>query len=132
MLSYLLANEEVNGVKSVEQFRSKFADDPATFMMIDRSTRSQTETILFNIDIEGSMNKDKTAVLRVFAKMFYNHLGFNGDDLKIAMLEKAGVNQCIECACCSYVCPAHRPILERNNEARAFLKNAKKKREGGK
>ena len=51
---------------------------------------------------------------------------------KMALLEKSGVNQCIECACCSYVCPAHRPILERNNEARAFLKNAKKKKEGGK
>ena len=88
MLSYLLANREVKGVKSVERFRTKFEDDPATFMMIDRSTRGQTETILFNIDIEGSINKDKTAVLRVFAKMFYNHLGFYGDNLKIAMLEK--------------------------------------------
>ena len=88
MLSYLLANREVKGVKSVERFRSKFEDDPATFMMIDRSTRGQTETILFNIDIEGSINKDKTAVLRVFAKMFYNHLGFFGDNLKVAMLEK--------------------------------------------
>ena len=58
MLSYLLANREVKGVKSVERFRSKFEDDPATFMMIDRSTRGQTETILFNIDIEGSINKD--------------------------------------------------------------------------
>ena len=88
MLSYLLANREVKGVKSVERFRTKFEDDPATFMMIDRSTRGQTEAILFNIDIEGSINKDKTAVLRVFAKMFYNHLGFYGDNLKIAMLEK--------------------------------------------
>ena len=67
MLSYLLANHEVKGVKSVERFRTKFEDDPATFMMIDRSTRGQTETILFNIDMEGSINKDKTAVLRVFA-----------------------------------------------------------------
>lgn len=88
MLSYLLANKEVQGIKCVERFRAKFEDDPATFMMIDRSTRGQTETILFNIDIEGSINKDKTAVLRVFAKMFYNHLGFYGDNLKIAMLEK--------------------------------------------
>lgn len=87
MLSYLLENKEVNGVRSVECFRKKFADDPATFMMIDRATRCKTETILFNIDIEGSINKDKTAVLRVFAKMFYNHLGFYGENLKVAMLE---------------------------------------------
>ena len=38
-------------------------------MLIDRATKGQTETILFNIDIEGFSNKDKTAVLRVFAKM---------------------------------------------------------------
>lgn len=87
MLSYILANREVGGVRTVERFREKFADDPATFMLIDKATRARTETILFNIDIEGSINKDKTAVLRVFAKMFYNHLGFYGDNLKVAMLE---------------------------------------------
>ena len=37
-------------------------------MLIDRATKGSTETILFNIDIEGFSNKDKTAVLRVFAK----------------------------------------------------------------
>ncbi len=88
MLSYLLENKEVKGVRSVERFRKKFEDDPATFMLIDRATKGQTETILFNIDIEGFSNKDKTAVLRVFAKMFYNHLGFYGENLKVAMMER--------------------------------------------
>ena len=88
MLSYLLENKEVQGVKTVERFRAKFADDPATFMLIDRATRGLTHTILFNIDIEGSINKDKTAVLRVFAKMFYNYLGFYGENLKVAKLEQ--------------------------------------------
>ena len=58
------------------------------FMLIDRATKGTTETILFNIDIEGFSNKDKTAVLRVFAKMFYNHLGFYGENLKVAMMER--------------------------------------------
>ena len=88
MLSYLLENKEVQGVKTVERFREKFADDPATFMLIDQATRAMTHTILFNIDIEGSINKDKTAVLRVFAKMFYNYLGFYGENLKVAKLEQ--------------------------------------------
>lgn len=88
MLSYLLENKEVQGIKTVERFRAKFADDPATFMLIDRATRGKTHTILFNIDIEGSINKDKTAVLRVFAKMFYNYLGFYGENLKVAKLEQ--------------------------------------------
>ena len=88
MLSYLLKNKEVKGIRSVERFRKKFEDDPATFMLIDRATKGTTETILFNIDIEGFSNKDKTAVLRVFAKMFYSHLGFYGENLKVAMMER--------------------------------------------
>ena len=88
MLSYLLENKEVKGIRSVERFRKKFEDDPATFMLIDRATKGTTETILFNIDIEGFSNKDKTAVLRVFAKMFYNHLGYYGENLKVAMMER--------------------------------------------
>ena len=88
MLSYILENKEVQGIKTVERFRAKFADDPATFMLIDRATKGHTDTILFNIDIEGSINKDKTAVLRVFAKMFYNYLGFYGENLKVAKLEQ--------------------------------------------
>ena len=88
MLSYLLENKEIKGIRSVERFRKKFEDDQATFMLIDRATKGTTETILFNIDIEGFSNKDKTAVLRVFAKMFYNHLGFYGENLKVAMMER--------------------------------------------
>ena len=39
MLSYLLENKEVKGIRSVERFRKKFEDDPATFMLIDRATK---------------------------------------------------------------------------------------------
>ena len=39
MLSYLLANQEVQGVRTVERFRKKFEDDPATFMLIDSVTK---------------------------------------------------------------------------------------------
>ena len=91
MLSYLSQNQEVNGIRTVERFRNKpeLVDDPATFMLIDQATRSgHTDTILFNIDIEGSINKDKTAVLRVFAKMFYTYLGYYGENLKVAKLEQ--------------------------------------------
>ena len=40
MLSYLLENKEVKGVRSVERFRKKFEEDPATFMLIDRYGRT--------------------------------------------------------------------------------------------
>lgn len=87
MLSYLLANRKIGDKKAVEFFENKL-DDPLMYAMVVRSTNIPTESILFNIDIEGPINKDKTAVLRVFAKVFYNHLGFYGEDLKIAKLER--------------------------------------------
>ena len=87
MLSYILENKCIDGKNVVDHFREKF-DDPATFMLIDNATKAKTETILFNIDVEGPLNKDKTAVLRVFAKMFYTHLGFYGESLKVALLER--------------------------------------------
>lgn len=87
MISYILTNGDVCGKKAVEYFADKF-DDPMMYAMIERCASVPTESILFNIDIEGPVNKDKTAVLRTFAKVFYNHLGFYGDDLKIVRLEK--------------------------------------------
>jgi hypothetical protein len=87
MLSYLLSNREVAGKHAVDYFKDKF-DDPLMYATVVRCTNIPTESILFNIDIEGPINKGKTAVLRVFAKVFYNHLGFYGEDLKIAKLER--------------------------------------------
>lgn len=87
MLSYLLENKEIDGRRVEDYFREKF-DDEAMFMTIAKAVGGNTKTILFNIDIEGSINKDNTAVLRVFAKMFYNYLGFYGENLKVAKLEQ--------------------------------------------
>ncbi len=87
ILSYLLTNDTVCGKKAMDFFEDKF-DDPLMRATAVKCVSVPTESILFNIDIEGPLNKDKTAVLRVFAKMFYNHLGFYGDDLKIAKLER--------------------------------------------
>ena len=87
MLSFLLSNKEVAGKKTVEYFRDKF-DDPMTFAMIERCAKVPTDTILFDIDSIGSIEKNKTVILRIFAKVFYDHQGFYGDDLKVAKLEK--------------------------------------------
>ena len=87
MLSYLLSNKEVQEVPAIDYFKDKF-DDPMMYAQAVKCVSIPTESILFNIDIEGPINKDKTAVLRTFAKMFYNHCGFYGDDLKIAKLER--------------------------------------------
>ena len=87
MLSYLLSNKKVDGKHAFDYFADKF-DDPMMYATVQKCVRIPTESILFNIDIEGPINKDKTAVLRVFAKVFYNHCGFYGEDLKVAKLER--------------------------------------------
>ncbi len=86
MLSYILENKQVGDTSTVEVFREKFEDDAASFMSIDKATQGVTETILFNIDIVSDANKQ--SVPDVFAKVFYRHLGFYGDDLKIVRLEQ--------------------------------------------
>ena len=87
ILSYLLSNDTVAGKKAVDYFSDKF-DDPMMFAQLERCANIPTDTILFNIDSKSPINKDKTAILRVFAKVFYEYRGFYGDDLKVARLEQ--------------------------------------------
>ena len=87
MLSYILSGRQVGEKKAVEYFKDKL-DDPMMYAQMERCASVPTESILFNIDIEGPMKKDRTAVLWTFAKVFYNHCGFYGDDSKIVRLEK--------------------------------------------
>ena len=54
------------------------------------------------------------------------------EDKKAKLLIDTGVRQCVDCACCSYVCPANRPLLQINWEAKSYLKKyAASKKEGG-
>ncbi len=56
-------------------------------------------------------------------------------DKREEKLIDTGVRQCVDCGCCSYVCPAHRPLLQMNWDAKSFLKKyaaEKKEKEGGK
>ncbi|WP_455522550.1 BREX system P-loop protein BrxC [Ruminococcus sp.] len=87
MLSYLLSNRTVGGKKAVQYFADKF-DDPMMYAQLENCVKVPTETILFNIDSKSPLTKDKTAILRVFAKVFYEHQGFYGNDLKVAKLEQ--------------------------------------------
>lgn len=54
------------------------------------------------------------------------------EDAREAALIDTGVRQCVDCGCCSYVCPAHRPLLAWNQDAKWWLKQyAASKKEGG-
>ncbi len=51
----------------------------------------------------------------------------NPEDLQILH-----VDLCMECGCCSYICPAHRPLVQTNKLAKAMLRTyqASQKKEG--
>ena len=87
ILSYLFENPIVAGKRAVDYFADKF-DDPMMFGRLESCVKIPTKAILFNIDSKSPLTKDKTAILRVFAKVFYEHLGFYGNDLKVAKLEQ--------------------------------------------
>ena len=91
ILSYVLENREVKGKKTIDFFEDKVAEkDPLFYAEMKRAADIECETILFNIDSKSpiGMKTSKDAILRIFVKVFYEHLGYYGDDLKVAELEK--------------------------------------------
>ena len=88
MLSYLLENRQIDGQRTAELFHAKLTDSPETVHAIEYATRARTETILFNIDVFSAGPRGQSSVPNVFAKMFYNHLGYYGADLKVVRLEQ--------------------------------------------
>ena len=51
-------------------------------------------------------------------------------DERAAKLEEYSINLCIECGCCSYVCPANRPLVQTNHIAKSLLKEYKAHKAG--
>lgn len=41
---------------------------------------------------------------------------------KMARLEEYSIDLCMECGCCSFVCPANRPLIQNNRLAKAALR----------
>ena len=50
-------------------------------------------------------------------------LNLESKEDRMARLGAERVNLCIECGCCSYVCPAHRPLVQNNKICKAELKD---------
>lgn len=46
---------------------------------------------------------------------------------RIDRLNDAKINLCIECGCCSFVCPSARPLVENNRLGKAAVRSAPKK-----
>ncbi len=64
---------------------------------------------------------------------FARAMEIEDQDKRAAILQAEQVSLCMECGCCSYVCPAHRPLAENNSAARRFIRGWESaKKEGGK
>ena len=53
---------------------------------------------------------------------FARAMTLDNEEEKLALLKKEQVTLCMQCGCCSYVCPAHRPLVQTNVAAISFVK----------
>ncbi len=86
MLAYLLSNRPVRGVYPLDIFRCKLSEEDMA--VIAPCCGGNTRTLLFNIGAETPDNRNKGVIIRIFAKLFYNMLGYCGSDLSIVRFEK--------------------------------------------
>ncbi len=79
ILSYILDNREVDGKKAINFFDDKFQDQ---FILANmkRASELNTDVILFNVDSKSDSDSkaDKEAIVKVFMKVFNEHLGYCG------------------------------------------------------
>ncbi len=104
-----------------------------TVPSLDMPILKNTNAILAFDEKEATPPKT-TACIRCGACA--NHCPFGIDPAAISKahqnddfeaLQKAGVELCMECGCCSFVCPAKRPIVQNNKLAKADLREYKMK-----
>ena len=89
IVSYVLENKEFNGYKSGELFAEKIEDDAMLKGDVVSAIRIPSESILFNIDQQAQITSksDANAILSVFYKVFYDHLGYYGFQPHVAEFE---------------------------------------------
>lgn len=91
ILSYLLANKEVNGKKAIDYFvEDNKISDPMVLADMKLATTIPTDVVLFNIDSKGEMTgkESRDAIVSVFLKVFNEMLGFCSSNPFLADLER--------------------------------------------
>ena len=54
---------------------------------------------------------------------FSKALSVEPTEERVIRLEEAKINLCMECGCCSFVCPAKRPLIQNNRLAKAEVRS---------
>ena len=91
ILSYLLANKEIDGKQALDCFvEDKKIADPMVLADMKLASTIPTDVVLFNIDSKGEMTgkQSKDAIVSVFLKVFNEMLGFCGSNPFLADLER--------------------------------------------
>lgn len=89
MISHILSNREVDGVRLGDYFKGKVKDDFECEGLVTNVLRIPTQTILFNIDTvaDQSHRNSDANIYMPFKRMFDRTLGF-AEDPSIAKLER--------------------------------------------
>ncbi|SNR32553.1 hypothetical protein SAMN06265371_101285 [Lutibacter agarilyticus] len=89
ILSYTLENKEFDGYKSGELFAEKIENDEMLKADVLRASKIPSESVLFNIDQQAQITSksDENAILSVFYKVFFDHLGYYGFQPHVAEFE---------------------------------------------
>jgi len=98
ILSYLLANQELRGVanqslkgdQAIDFFDEQRIPDPLLQANITRAAHAPADVILFNIDskADATSKNQKDSIVKVFQKVFDEHLGYFGTVPAIAEFER--------------------------------------------
>jgi len=91
IISYLLANKEVNGKKAIEFFTDgKKLSDSMVIADINLAGNTSSDVILFNIDSKSAADakSNKDAIVEVFMKVFNEMQGYCGSMPFLADLER--------------------------------------------
>jgi len=91
IISYLLANKEVNGKKAIEFFTDgKKLSDSMVIADINLAGNTSSDVILFNIDSKSAADakSNKDAIVEVFMKVFNEMQGYCGSIPFLADLER--------------------------------------------
>jgi hypothetical protein len=89
ILSYVVENKQFDGYKSCELFAEKIEDDEILKADVLGVRSIPSESILFNIDQQAQITSksDENAILSVFYKVFFDHLGYYGFQQHVAEFE---------------------------------------------
>ncbi len=86
ILSYLIANSDIDGKKAVSYFDNKLNDNPMLLGQMRKAAGIPSESILFNI-VQYNQNDKSEPILHIFQRKFYEHCGYYGNNPKIAAFE---------------------------------------------